>query len=336
MPEDNLEKEIEIARKEFKEGLEKREKEAEDSIEKILSKNQIEFCSRCNVKISDRLEWAGRCMHKACTNLICANCWSAESKRYCADHYEEVIGKEKEGKKKVFFKPEDAAQVTAEPKEVLSIEDPREKILNLTKNFSLFLRERLNTIVPDWALDGWIENPKQRFSSKSESAEIAVFSKHLLSKKDRLKIFVTPVYGKTVDDLDFALSTIKEEHNIYHILILIGDGCDARALEFVDSFSRANASLFLIEPAKHLMYMDEKPLTKAYSSWFDSTKVPQKLREILKGLVKEKASGRDLIASKSVSEKFGFTEQDALIFLSSCKFLRHVENTDTFYFTSQQ
>ena len=47
---DELDNEIEAARRQLKEDLEKREEEAEQSIDKILSKENIEFCSRCNRK----------------------------------------------------------------------------------------------------------------------------------------------------------------------------------------------------------------------------------------------------------------------------------------------
>ena len=331
---DNLENDIELARRQLKEDLEKREKEAQQSIDKILSQESVEFCSRCNKKIEDRLEWAGRCLDKNCNRLICVSCWLSENKRYCSDHYEEALGKEKEGKKKTFFSPE-AASLPTPTLSVDFTDEERETVTGLVNGYIDFIKQRLSNWGPDWNHEGWIDNAKPEVTGKGDNFEITIFSKHFLSKKPKLKVIVRPVYGKKSDDLDFILSTIKETgQNIYHLLVLIGDECDAGALEFVDTFNKQNASLFLIEPKKHLIYTDEKPLTKLYSIWVDQTKTPQKLKDLLRTLVKEKVSGRDTITTKSVSEAFGLSEQDAFIFLNSCKFLKHVEETDTYYFVS--
>ncbi len=327
---DELDNEIEIARRQLKDDLEKREKEAQQSIDKILSREGMEFCSRCNRKVDDRSEWLGRCLHRVCTNLICNYCWVSENKRYCSEHFEEIAGPEKNGKKKTVFKPQ--ATETQETIPVPQEEDDKEKITTLMNNYAEFIKERLSGWPPDWNTEGWIENPKIKFASSRSGAEITICSKRFLSKKGKIKFTIRPVYGRAQQDIDFALSAIKEEPGIYHILVLVGNECDAKALEYIDSFNKPTASLFLVEPAKRLVYMDEKPVTKLYSAWIDTSKAPQRLKDFLRSLVKEKVSGKDVLTEKPVSEKFGFTEEQTLGFLGSCKFLKHVEGTDTFYF----
>ena len=332
---DNIENEIELARRQLKEDLEKREKEAQDSIDKILSSNAAEFCSRCSRKVDDRLDWSGRCLHKDCQGLICDSCWSAENKRYCSTHYEEAVGAEKEGKKKTFFKPEADEIISDQPKEEFT-DGEREKVSSLLENYIDFVKKRWSSWGPDWTNEGWIENAKPQLTGKGDAFEITVSSKKFLSKKEKMKIIVRPVYGKKSEDLDFVLSTIKQNGpEIYHLLVLIGNECSADALSFVDNFSRQNASLFLIEPSKQLIFMDEKPITRIYSCWVDQSKIPKQLKDVLIGFSKEKVSGRDVLTAKQTSEGMGISEQDAFLFLSTCKFLKHVEETDTFYFVSK-
>ncbi len=329
MDNQNLHKEIQEERKQLKEELEQKEKKAQEEIDRILAEK--EFCSRCNSKVFDRTEFAGKCSHKECEKMVCESCWSAEEKRYCLDHSEIPLGKEKDEKEKTFFKPEEPA--LEKSSDILTNQDDT-IIENLTKNYTEFLKQRLSAWTPDWTPKGWIENAKPNLSSKKDFLEITVSSGNFIFKKPRLKILVMPFHGKNAEDLDFLLSKIKNEENLYYILVLIANEVDVSALEFVDSFNRQNASLFLIEPTKHLIYMDEKPITPLFSFWVDSKKAPDNLKTLLSSLVKEKVMGREMITSKSVSEKFKFAEDQALVFLKSCKFLKHLEDTDTFYFQS--
>ena len=327
MNEENLHKEIEEERKQLKEDLDKKDKEVQEEIDKILS--ETTFCSRCSSKVADRLELSGKCLHKNCQNMICQSCWLSEEKRYCLDHSETVVGEEKDAQEKTFFKPENP--IEEKPVDIIS-DQSEDKIESLVKNYSSFLRQRLSGWTPDWTPAGWIENAKSSISNKKDFLEITMHSGNFLFKKSKLKILVIPFYGKSSEDIDFLLSKINSQENIYYILALIGDEVSAGGLEFIDTFNKQNASLFLIEPAKHLIYMDEKPITKLFSFWVDSRKAPDNLKPILKTLVKEKVMGKDTLTVRSVAEKFSFSENDALVFLKSCKFLKHVEETDTFYF----
>ena len=321
MDNENLHKEIVAERKELHDDLEKKEKNAQEEIDRILSETQ--FCTRCNSKVADKLEIAGKCAQKDCKNELCQACWEAEEKRYCAMHSDVPVGKEKYAEEKVFFKPDEQDILT---------EDTDSAIDSIKKSYIGFLKQRLSTWIPDWTPAGWIENPKTSFSNKDNILEITVSAGSFLFKKPKAKILVFPLYGKKADDIDLALSKIKNNENVYYILVLIGDEVEVSALEFVDSFNRSNASLFLIEPAKHLIYMDEKPITKLFSFWIDSRKAPDNLKAVLKPLVKEKSMGKEMLNVKSASEKFSIPEDQALAFLKSCKFLKHVEDTDTFYF----
>ncbi len=211
-------------------------------------------------------------------------------------------------------------------------ENKKPNIENLAETYIEFLNQRFSGWSPDWCADGQIQNPKTRFIRHGNGAEITVSEKSLMSKKDKVKIVVKTVDGTHEKDLDLMLSSIKNEPGIYHLLVVIGKEFDLGALQYADSFKNPNASLFLVEPSKHVIFMDEKPVTKMYSAWLDSSKAPQKLKEILKEFAKEKAHGKQAITIKQASEKFGLKKEEALLFLKSCKFLKQEEGKDKFYF----
>lgn len=211
--------------------------------------------------------------------------------------------------------------------------DGEEKTENLAEAYMQFLCERFSEWSPDWCAAGQIQNPRIKFTEKNKQAEITISEKTLFSKKGRIKIIVKPVYGATAKDLDLILSSIENDAGLYHILAITGKEFGLDALQYADSFNNPNASLFLVEPAKRLLFMDEKPITKLYSTWLDSSKAPQKLKEMLKQLVKGN-SGKEKIIAKNITQKFGLEEKEAISFLESCRFLKKSQDKRSFYFLS--
>lgn len=91
------EDEIELARKHLEEDVHKKELEAEERVDYILSKKKVGFCSRCGKRIDSREEWGGNCLHKGCEKLICHECWASGEKRFCVLHAIDYVKKEKRG-----------------------------------------------------------------------------------------------------------------------------------------------------------------------------------------------------------------------------------------------
>ena len=134
MPDDK-DSEIELLRRVLKDDLARRERDSQERIRDILSKKNIDFCSRCNRKVDDRLEWGGKCLGKDCENILCDNCWVVEKKRFCKTHKSqfEIKGKgEVDAKKKVFFSK------TTEDQPVII--DKEEDIFVLLFRFSIGFR----------------------------------------------------------------------------------------------------------------------------------------------------------------------------------------------------
>jgi hypothetical protein len=88
--------EIELVRKHLEEDVHGKELEAEESIDKILSKGKAAFCSRCGKRIDSREEWGGNCLHRGCEKLICHECWVSREKRFCVFHSIDYAKKDKE------------------------------------------------------------------------------------------------------------------------------------------------------------------------------------------------------------------------------------------------
>ena len=88
--EKEIESEIDESRHELEADIAQREREAKERLDEILSEKKMEFCSRCNRKISSRTDWAGRCMWTGCENLICRDCWDVHKYKYCRNIWARV------------------------------------------------------------------------------------------------------------------------------------------------------------------------------------------------------------------------------------------------------
>ncbi|MBI4163586.1 MAG: hypothetical protein HY512_01875 [Candidatus Aenigmarchaeota archaeon] len=325
----NKDSEIELLRRVLKEDLSKREKDAEERIHDILSKKNIEFCSRCSRKVDDRLEWGGKCLGKSCENILCDNCWVVEKKRFCKDHKDQFESKTKneaEAKKKVFF----TKKTTEEPVIVEKEEDIKEKVESLSTGYLEFVKDRMQKSAPDWTHEEWIDKPKLDLVIKDFELISEISRKGLFGKKLKMKVFVIPLYNQTRESIELAYSGLKLDKG-YNIVVFVGYKLNSDTIEFVTAANYPNSSLMLVEPKNNLFYTDKKQITRLYSAFFDSKKTPKVLIDILKSLA-EKVSDREVITIGKVSVEFGFSEYETTRLLDSCKFLGKVEGTDSYFF----
>ncbi len=321
--------EIELLRRVLKEDLSKREKEAEERIRDILSKKNIEFCSRCNRKVDDRLEWGGKCLGKNCENILCDNCWVVEKKRFCKDHKDQFEAKTKneaEAKKKVFF----TKKPLEEPVIVEKEEEIKERMESLSTGYIEFVKDRLEKSVPDWTHEEWINKPKIDLVVKDFELTGEIYKKALFGKKLKMKVFVIPLYNQQRENIELAYSDLKMDKG-YNLVVFVGYKLNSDTIEFVTAANYPNASLMLVEPKNGLFYTDKKQITRLYSAFFDSKKTPKALIDILKSLA-EKVSDREVITLGKVATEFGFSEYETTRLLDSCKFLGKVEDTDSYFF----
>ncbi|HLD57243.1 MAG TPA: hypothetical protein VJA47_02995 [archaeon] len=320
--------EIELLRRVLKDDLARRERDAQERIRDILAKKNVDFCSRCNRKVDDRLEWGGKCLGKNCENILCDNCWVVEKKRFCKNHksqFETKSKSEAEAKKKVFFsKPEESQPVIQEKEEVV-----KEKVEALVSGYIDFVKERLVQNLPNWTPEEWVETPVLETEVKNFELKSKVYKKGFLSKKLKLQVFVVPLYDVTRENIEFVFSNLKTE--TYSLIVFVGHKLNSDTLEFVTAANNPNSSLMITEPKNGLFYTDKKPITKLYAAFLDSTKTPKKLADIFKALA-EKVSDREVITIGKVSAEFGFSEYETTRLLDSCKFLGKVEGTDSYFF----
>lgn len=72
--------------------------DAKEKLDKTLSTDNMEFCSRCGKKVPSRLDWGGKCIQDGCMHLICSSCW-AEGKMKCKEHSQNKLVPIKEDEK---------------------------------------------------------------------------------------------------------------------------------------------------------------------------------------------------------------------------------------------
>ncbi len=299
--------EIELARKHLEEDVHKKEIEAEEKLDEILSKGKMEFCSRCGKKIDSRMDWGGKCLHEGCENLICRECWDSE-KRFCRKHIDDYVKREKK-------------RAEARPS----------RIKRLTLSYMDFLRDRFEKFeCMDWTPDGPIEKPVFKVKSKSYGKfRIVVYRKGWVRKEPKLELLVIPNEG----NIERLISDFMEaERGIHSIIIFTGDTASIRpeTKEFVEKFSDKRVSLFMEDLETNKTYFNPKErMTEKYSSWIDPSKVPMKFRDILAEIA-ESMSGRKIISAKKFSGEFGVDKKTGMRILGECKFLEGIKGTDSF------
>ncbi len=327
MPDDK-DSEIELLRRVLKDDLARRERDAQERIRDILAKKNVDFCSRCNRKVDDRLEWGGKCLGKDCENILCDNCWVIEKKRFCKTHKSQFETKNKsevDAKKKVFFsKPAEQQPVIVDKEE-----DVKGKVESLVTAYIDSVKSRLQRDLPDWTPEEWLGDPKPEYASKNFEFKTNIYKKTFLSKKLKLQVFVVPLYSAERENIDFVFSNMKME--AYSLVVFVGYKLNSDTIEFVTAANNPNSSLMITEPKSGIFYTDKKQITKLYSAFFDPNKTAKKLVNILKGLA-DNLSDRQVLTTGKVAAEMGFSEYETTRLLDSCKFLGKVEGTDSYFF----
>lgn len=306
--EKGLRDEIELARKHLEEDIHKKELEAEEKLDDLLSRKRMEFCSRCGKKIDSRMDWGGECLHEGCDQLICHECWVSEEKRFCRKHIKDYVKKEEE-----------------------TVETIEGEIKNLTLNYMNFIKERFRKFELDWNHEGLIGKTKIKVKKKGyRDFEMIVYKSGFLSKKPKVRVLVRPVSRGMEDEVNGVLEDIGEA--VYIVMVFIGNSgsISQKDVKFAEAFSNSRVSLFLGDLESGKIYFNPKEgVTKNYSSWFDPTKVPMRFWDLLKS-VSESVSGRKIVSSERFGEGFGITKEGAGRILRGSELLEEIEGTDSF------
>lgn len=341
--ESELRNDIEIARHALEGDIEKESREAEEKLDKILSKKDMEFCSRCGRKVEGRMEWAGKCLNKSCENLICRDCWTARKRRFCMEHYKQMVrGKPEEGaREKVFFREEATGpEETIRPelgrlRESREEAGLRERAESLARNYASFLDTRFGSEgVIDFTPEGFFEGPGMETKAKDDETWIRVFRKRFLRTRDILQIIIKPIHADNANYL--ATKVLDRARGAFSIIVLVGEKSSSSTISFVNKFDSRGASLFLAEPGQGLLYFNDSiPINRLYSVWFNQAKNPLGFREVLQS-ISERVSNRWVVSAKRVAEDFGYTSKKAREALKSCRFLSPVPDTDQFLFRKEK
>ncbi len=330
--------EIDIARQSLKGDIEKNTREAEENLDKILSKRDMEFCSRCSRKVEGRMDWAGRCLAKGCEDLLCRDCWIARKRRFCMEHFKQMVkGKpEEEAKEKVFFKEGAGKEDIIKPelgtlKEGREEAEIRERAETLAKNYASFLETRFKSEgVIDFSPEGFFEGPRMEAKPRDDEVWIRVFTKHFLSSRDRLQIIIKPVHSENANYLVTKIQEKLKGLKGHSVIVLVGEKSSSSTIAYVNKFDNKAVSLFLVEPGQGLVYFNESsPINRRYSIWFDSSKTPHNFRDVLHSLA-DRVSNRWVVSEKNVAESFGYTEKKTREVLKDCRFLSAVPDTDQY------
>jgi hypothetical protein len=310
--ENDLRDEIELARKHLEEDIHKKELEAEERLDELLSKGKMEFCSRCGKKIDSRMDWGGKCLHDGCDELICHGCWASEERRFCRKHLKEYVKKDRE-----------------EAKEKPEVKESRMK--RLTLSYMDFIKDRFDKFSSlDWTPGEFIKKSVFRVKDRSYGKfRVVVYRKGWISRKPKIELLVRPLE----EDVDEMINEFLEREKKTHmIIVLTADtpSIDMKTRKFIEKFSDRRISLFLEDLEMNRLYFNpSEKVSEKYSSWVDPNKVPMNFRELLKN-ISESMSGRKVVSGKKFSEEFGLDRGTGMNILSECGFLEHIKGTDSF------
>jgi hypothetical protein len=318
---EEIENEIELARKSLEEDVVKKEIEAEEKLDEILSKGKMEFCSRCGRKIDSRLDWGGKCLHEGCENLICKDCWILEEKRFCRKHMDEYTKKEEKPKEE---RPKE---------EIEKIEE--NKIKSLTLNYMSMIEERFKKNCIDFTREGFL--PKTKFKIKEREYgrfRIVIYKKGWIFKRAKIQIFVKPLELPETLENDVNIMLEDTKKRIHTIVVFVSSSYPIKEgmTKLVEGFSNKRFSLFLEDFESGKLYFNPNDkMTKHYASWFDPNQTPKNFRTLLENM-SEKISGRYVISIKTFSKEFEIPEKEGKKILKRCKFLSFIKDTDSFLF----
>lgn len=334
--------EIEIARHALGEDIERESSKAEENLDRILSRKDMEFCSRCGRTVEGRMDWAGKCLKKGCENLLCRDCWAAKRRRFCMEHYKQMVAKrpEEESREKIFFRGEGEmpGEEIIEPelgelKEGREVQRIRERAELLSRNYASFLETRFGSEgAIDFNPEGFFGSSRMEKSEEGDEVWIRVFTKKLLGSRERLWIIIKPIYS---DNANYLVSKVQERLKGvrgYPVIVLVGEKGSSSNIAYVNRFDNRQVSLFLVEPGEGRVFFNDKiPINRLYSVWFNQGKNPLGFQDVLKSLA-DRVSNRWVVSSEKVSEAFGYTRERSLEILKSCDFLSPVPDTDQYLF----
>ncbi|MBN2043150.1 MAG: hypothetical protein JW754_05085 [Candidatus Aenigmarchaeota archaeon] len=303
----------------FRKEIDTKEKEAEKKLDEILSKNKMEFCSRCGKKINSRMEWGGKCMEKGCKNLLCNTCFSDTEQRYCNDHRGKHLPEKASTPDQQIFRDE--------------------KIKSLTLNYMNSIEERFRKLTVDWVPSEYFKNSFAKVKkSKYGDFMLVIYKKFFIFKSKKIQIMVYPLdyMASMQSDLNSLLQ--KVDKKVHNIAVFVSDfkSVSKDIASFFEGFSNRRFSLYLVNFENKSMYFNKNDqTTRNYATWFDIDKYPLKFRELLKKF-SEKTSGRNVISAKRYSEEFGITKEEAMKYLKKVGFLTHIDETDSFLFKEEK
>ena len=335
--EKRIESEIEVARRDLEMDIEKREHEAKERLDDILSEKKMEFCSRCGRKIGSRTDWAGKCLWSDCEKLVCRECWDVKQLRFCRSHSRDVYGKsEEQAKKREFFR-EDDGDIKVDLRAMLDedTESRKSKLQYYASEYARWLQKRLGEKGPiDWTPTGFLKKPQVKTEKQEGDSVTTISVKSWFRKKAKLSVVVTPFDAGAEFDLNSLtamLHRMSRKYKGYDLFVLVSDAAKLDLVNSVNRLTDTAFSLYMVEPRKgHLYYNIKDPVTSGYSDWFNQKKEPRGFKARLKRLA-DLVSGRMVVTEKAVVNDFGFREKDVHGILRSCHFLAHIGSTDTFY-----
>jgi hypothetical protein len=328
---EDLESEIRLAEEQLKEDIVKKELEAEEKIDEILSEKGMKFCSRCGRKVRSRLDWGGKCLYRECDCLICKDCWILENKRFCRDHITEVSRMRRSEKEL------EAA------KKGKSISSEIEKIRGLAVNYITLIENRFNELGgPDWDPHEFFAKTRIKIENKGpENFSITVFKKGWVRKFKKIQIFVkqlNPDPEKTIGSLTSEILEKFKKSKTHNIIIFVSnrDSITPDTANFAESFDNKKFSLFLVDfDGKKTYFNGEDKIANHYASWIEPKGKPAKFEDILRGF-SERIAGKSTVKTGSFSQEFGIPAEEGYKILKKCNFLSKVSGTDSFVFKKEK
>ncbi|MBN1897021.1 MAG: hypothetical protein JW789_04875 [Candidatus Aenigmarchaeota archaeon] len=332
-----IETKLEKMRGELETDVQARSREAKEKLDELLSDSKMEFCSRCGRKVNSRTDWSGKCIWEDCKNLICSECWDVSKYRFCSRHSKSIVDeKSEQPTKKEIYAEEDDSEINVDLKGLLDEHDEtrRSKLVFAASEYARWLKKRMekNGAI-DWTPTRYIEKARMRMKKKGEEHVFEVYTKRWFMKKVHLSIVIAPYdVRREFDkhDLNAYIHKAARKNSGYVLIVLVSDGSRLEATTYINRFSDTSFSLYLVEPKKgYLNFNINDSIASGYSGWFNQKKEPSQFRERLNKMG-EVVSGRVIVSEKAVSKDFGFSEKEAHHILSSCRFLDHIDETDTF------
>jgi len=333
--------EMEAAEKDLESDIDKMDKEARERLDELLSEKNMEFCSRCSAKVSSRGEWAGKCWHEGCGNLLCRKCWSVNHFRYCRDHCQKAFARGGKNQEELPDKEGGTGDFKAGLRKLLE-ESGEGRIQRLTyyaSEYARWLEKRIDKEgPPDWTPREFIANPVTGIKKEDGEFVVRIMVRKWLRKKTKLGVVVFPLDPGQSGDFNYLNAHMQKrvrKEKCYMIFVLVGDGVTLDVVNFVNRFSDKGFSLFLVEPVKGNLYFNASdPADIAYSDWFSQKKEPKRFEARLKRLA-DLVSGRLVVSAGSVAKDLGTTDEYARKMLKACKFLESIRDTDTFFWKDE-